>query len=180
MGFSAHSSVSFLWPHKPSCESLLHFLLKTVLQEILELCVNSINMHADVLLQFLEDENFAWSLGEATYADLVELVVFEEGLCVDEASAGNVVVFVLELLWHVFRVAEGVLVQLLVDTFVGTLLKHVSTDVNTIDVLESLIVQVLSNQTCSASKIEDFNFSWILFVLLSEFRNLLGYIFRIW
>lgn len=37
-------------------------------------------MDADVFLQFLEHEDFAGSSGEATDANLVELVVLEEGL----------------------------------------------------------------------------------------------------
>ena len=41
-------------------------------------------MYSDVLLQFLEHENFAWSFWEATNTNLVKLIVFEEGLCSEQ------------------------------------------------------------------------------------------------
>lgn len=57
---------------------------------------------------------------------------------VDEAGAGNEVELVLEALWVLLGVAELVLAQIFVDALDGSLFKHVWTDVQTVNIFESL------------------------------------------
>ena len=80
-------------------------------------------------------------------------------IVVYESSTSYKVMFELELFREVFGIAEGMLVQLSVNTFNRCSLEHLWTYVNTVNIFESLIGEVLSNQSCTTSHIKDSNFA---------------------
>lgn len=181
-------------------------------------------MYSDVLLQFLEDENFAWCFRKSANADFLELVILEEGLrpeqlpshavmhllddivvpvlthvgeprrkyniasllacqkhllkqqivhvvVVDQSSTCHKVKLILIFLRELFWVAKRMFVQFSIDSLDGGVLKHIRTDITTINLFESLFAQVFTDQTSATCHIKNFDISRVFFVLFGEFLN---------
>lgn len=59
-------------------ESFFELFSELVHQKFLNIIIVSINIHIHVILEFLEDEDFARCFRKSTNADLIQLIVLEE------------------------------------------------------------------------------------------------------
>lgn len=76
---------------------------------------------------------------------------------VDDAGASHEIKLVLESLGEIHRIAERILTQIFVDTLISGLLKHIRTNVDAVDVFESLFCEILTDEAGSTGEVHDFD-----------------------
>jgi len=105
-------------------------------------------------------------------------------IVVNEACANAKIKLIFELLREcvgtVGNIAKGMLVQLTVHTFDGSLLEHVRANVHAHDIFETLRSEIFTDKSSSASHINNLAVSWFLFVLFGEFANVFSDELGIW
>lgn len=95
-------------------------------------------------------------------------------IIVDEASTRDKIELVFVFLWEVLWVAKLVLVKLFIGTFVGGLIKHVRTDITSVNIFESLITQIFTDQTSATRHIKDLDIGWVPLVFFGKLRAVVG------
>jgi hypothetical protein len=100
-------------------------------------------------------------------------------IIVDETCASDEVKVVFVFLWAILRVTELMLVQLCIAALDRSFLKHIWTNVASINIFESLVGQIFTDQACATRHIENFHFGGVPLVFLTEFGCICRYEFRI-
>lgn len=72
------------------------------------------------------------------------------------------------------------LIEFLIDALVRGFIEHIRADINAMDLFESLLGEIFSDQACTTCQIKNFKCSDVFFSFLSELGHIVGNVLRIW